>query len=217
MSVQQVVAASEALVKAHMAKYDPSHDWAHVERVRNTALRLARTLPGVDVVVVELAALFHDLADAKYSPTASLTSLLEPITSLPSFSAVSPAQLALVLRIVPAVSYSAETRLRAAGEWTGWHATCAELHAVQDADRLDAVGAVGVLRTAAYSGAKRRVLLEGTEEPGASCEAHFADKLLQVKGWMKTEAGRREAETRHQTMVAFLEALEAEKAMWAPI
>ncbi|KAL1405190.1 hypothetical protein Q8F55_008815 [Vanrija albida] len=208
-----VVSRVEALVKHHMQQYDPSHDWAHVDRVRNVALGLGKTLPGADIVVIELAALMHDLADAKYSQS---TSLPDNVTRLlDEEPGLSRHQIDTILRIVPAVSYSTEKKLRAAGAWGEWHDTCAELHAVQDADRLDAIGAIGVMRCAAFSGAKNRVLLE--REPnvaGVSCEGHFYDKLLKIKDLMKTDAGRQEAEQRHATMVSFLDALNQERNLW---
>jgi uncharacterized protein len=88
------------------------------------------------------------------------------------------------LQIVPNVSWSTESKLRKAGEWTDWHNTCPELHAVQDADRLDAVGAVGVMRCAAFSGVKGRRLLDDAEGSD-SAEGHFADKLLLIRDRMK--------------------------------
>lgn len=88
----------------------------------------------------------------------------------------------LIQRIIPCISYSTETKLIRANGWTEWHKTCSELMIVQDADRLDAIGAVGVLRCAAFSGAKGRTLLgKGTE----TAEQHFYDKLLNVKDRMK--------------------------------
>lgn len=91
--------------------------------------------------------------------------------------------------MVPSVSWSTEKKLRAAGEWSAWHDTCAELHAVQDADRLDAIGAVGVMRCAAYSATKNRILIESDdaeeEQEGETAEAHFHDKLLKIKDRMK--------------------------------
>lgn len=104
-----------------------------------------------------------------------------------------------ILSIIPSVSYTAETALLAAGEWT-WQKDCLELHAVQDADRLDAIGAVGILRCAAYSGATKRVLVEGEDTGSKSAEAHFEEKLLKVRDRMKTAFGKEEAERRHQTV-----------------
>lgn len=72
--------------------------------------------------------------------------------------------------------------------WTQWHETCPELHAVQDADRLDAIGAVGILRVAAFSGAKGRELV-GKREGVDTAEQHFYDKLLKVRERMKVSPG----------------------------
>lgn len=104
-----------------------------------------------------------------------------------------------ILSIIPSVSYTAETALLAAGGWT-WQNDCLELHAVQDADRLDAIGAVGILRCAAYSGATKRLLVENGDTGGKSAEAHFEEKLLKVRDRMKTAFGKEEAERRHQTV-----------------
>ncbi|OWT40843.1 hypothetical protein C362_01056 [Cryptococcus neoformans Bt1] len=205
-----LIVRAEELVRAHMAKYDPSHDWAHVDRVRKMAMTIARSMMdnAPDLLIVELTALFHDLSDYKYakpgSPTLSdmLLPILQPQISMETIDRI--------LSIIPSVSYTAETALLAAGEWT-WQKDCLELHAVQDADRLDAIGAVGILRCAAYSGATKRVLVEDEDTGGKSAEAHFEEKLLKVRDRMKTAFGKKEAERRHQTMVHFLASLQAEK------
>ncbi|WWD18218.1 hypothetical protein CI109_102668 [Kwoniella shandongensis] len=204
---------AEELVRAQMAKYDPSHDWPHVDRVRKLALKIAKTMtPVPDLLVVELAALFHDLDD-KYSTSTSspLSTLLSHLLSHPSLT---PSQSSLILAIIPNISYTSELRLTSSSptQWT-WQTSCPELHAVQDADRLDAIGSIGILRVAAYSGAKGRKLMEDQEmeKKGVSAEGHFKEKLLKVKDRMKTDYGREEAERRHQTMVNFLADLERER------
>ncbi|KAK1927723.1 hypothetical protein DB88DRAFT_479030 [Papiliotrema laurentii] len=193
---------AEDLVRRHMAQYDPSHDWAHVDRVRRTALRIATTVhPAPDMLVVELVALFHDLAvPAKYGPTDALETTLEPFfQSATSSGSLTLAQQTLVLKIIPNISWSTEKKLRSQGAWSEWHKTCSELHAVQDADRLDAIGAVGILRCAAYSGAKGRKLV-ADEIGDDTAESHFGDKLLLIKDRMKTAWGREEALKRHETV-----------------
>lgn len=122
---------------------------------------------------------FKPLTTAKYADDS--TEPLEVVAAR-AFEYITPAQRDLVLKIIPSVSYSKEQKLRAAGQWT-WQDGCVELHIVQDADRLDAIGAIGVLRTAAFSGVKGRLLVE--EGDGESCEAHFGDKLLKVREYMK--------------------------------
>lgn len=119
--------------------------------------------------------------------------MLEPFFSSPEAkTAITQGQVDLIQRIVPSVSWSTEKKLRASDQWTGWHDGCAELHAVQDADRLDAIGAVGVMRCAAFSGAKGRKLV-GEEGDGvdSSAEGHFHDKLFLIKDRMKVGSGER--------------------------
>ncbi|OCF31843.1 hypothetical protein I317_03347 [Kwoniella heveanensis CBS 569] len=164
--------------------------------------------------------------------TPSLSDLLSPFLSHPSLSS---AQSSLILQIIPSVSYTSELQLSSVGEWT-WQTTCPELHAVQDADRLDAVGGVGIMRCAAFSCKINRRLVEDDEEgtKGKSAEGHFEVKLLRVRDRMKlreghahngvrahsrmfpttslqTPFGREEAEKRHQTMLDFLAAVERER------
>ncbi|WVF70987.1 hypothetical protein IAT40_005783 [Kwoniella sp. CBS 6097] len=208
-----LIRQAEEFVKEHMAGYDPSHDWAHVDRVRRLALRIAKSIsPIPDLLVVELAALFHDLTGKYITPsTPSLSVLLSPFLTHPSLS---QKQSTLILQIIPSISYTSELKLSSSGSWT-WQTTCPELHAVQDADRLDAVGGVGIMRCAAFSCKVNRNLLEDdeVETKGKSAEAHFEEKLLRIRNRMKTLFGREEAEKRHQTMVDFLAAVERERAL----
>ncbi|KAI9634488.1 uncharacterized protein MKK02DRAFT_38018 [Dioszegia hungarica] len=207
---QACLKVAEDLVKRHMAQYDPSHDWAHVERVRNTAVRIAAGLPGVDMKVVELAALFHDVA-AKYTSSSTLRDTLAPFLNHPLTAAsLTHAQVFNILDIVPCVSWTAEKTLRAKNEWTERHGAWLELHAVQDADRLDAIGAIGIMRCSAFGAVKGRLLVDDGEGEGSS-EAHFEEKLFLIKDRMKTDFGKAEAERRHSTMKAWMEALQAEK------
>ncbi|KAK6907667.1 hypothetical protein I203_101665 [Kwoniella mangroviensis CBS 8507] len=205
---QDLLNKAEAFVRAHMAGYDPSHDWPHVDRVRRLAMRIAKTLnPQPDLLVVELAALFHDLDDKYRTPSSpTLSSLLSPLLS---HASLSPKQADLILQIIPSVSYTSELKLTKNGEWT-WQFSCAELHAVQDSDRLDAVGSVGIMRCAAFSCKVNRKLVEDSEG-GESAEGHFEVKLLRIRDRMKTPFGKEEAERRHQTMVEFLSSLSREK------
>lgn len=121
---------------------------------------------------------------AKYGPTTTLHATLEPFFSLSAtLRSVTNVQRDLILRIIPSISWTAEIKLRASDQWTEWQDTCVELHAVQDADRLDAIGAVGILRVAAYEGAKGKVLID--DGLGHSAESHFEEKLLKIRDRMK--------------------------------
>ena len=134
---------------------DPIIILSIVRRVRRTALRLARSLSGAapDLLTVELSALLHDVLDKKYVPPSSYghnpRAFFEPFFKRAAAAAATALDLRadgradVIVRIVENVSWSNEFRLRASGEWGPWHETCVELHCVQDADRLDAIGAFG--------------------------------------------------------------------------
>ncbi|WWC88203.1 uncharacterized protein L201_003108 [Kwoniella dendrophila CBS 6074] len=210
-SYEDLLKKAENFVRDHMAGYDPSHDWPHVDRVRRVAIRIAKTLePQPDMLVVELAALFHDLDD-KYrtesSPT--LSDLLSPFLSHPCLTSN---QAELILKIIPNISYTSEIKSRSKNQWT-WQDECKELFAVQDSDRLDAIGSIGIMRCSAFSCKINRKLLHDNEDDGHGAEDHFEEKLLKIRDRMKTPFGREEAERRHQTMVSFLESLQKEKEL----
>lgn len=127
-----LLAAAERLARTHHAQYDPSHDFYHVERVRRLALAIARSLSGpVDPFVVQLAALFHDLLDAKYLPKDAPAPTARD--HLAGFWALYGAGLSderrrLVERIIENVSHSKEVKRIKEGRQTEWHETCQELH-----------------------------------------------------------------------------------------
>ncbi|KZV88341.1 hypothetical protein EXIGLDRAFT_741174 [Exidia glandulosa HHB12029] len=206
------VDAAEKLMREAMAHNDPSHDPLHVLRVRHTAMKLARGIPSVDLFVVELAALLHDILDKKYVPEGTdARAHFAPFFA--QFSDVLSAERAeLVLRVVEHVSWTTEKKLRAAGQWGAWHDKCLELHCVQDADRLDAIGAIGVLRCAAYSSRIDRPLyvppVLGDAEDSAI--GHFHVKLVHIRDQLKTAEGKRLGEQRHNFLLQFLEHVDQE-------
>ncbi|KAG5360777.1 hypothetical protein CJU89_3867 [Yarrowia sp. B02] len=178
-------------VTNHMQQFDPSHDMHHVNRVVRTAKVLARkvaeTQP-VDQKVVEVAALLHDVNDSKYRD--QLNNGEDVLLKCLKESDLTQEQQDLVVKIAHNMSYSTEKKLREAGQWGKWHDECVELHIVQDADRLDAIGAMGILRLAAYSGAKNRPLVLTGDEDDEDTMWHFGSKLLHMHKKMKTVPGR---------------------------
>lgn len=171
---QLALSAAEKLMITTMARYDPSHDVFHgtaccgaplvafdltsyglypsVQRVRKTALSLARSLPhkNPDLLVVELAALLHDVLDKKYVPVAEASDpyayflpFFESLAKDCALDLISDGRAALIVKIVENVSWTTEKKLRESDKLEEWHTTCTELHCVQDADRLDAIGAFG--------------------------------------------------------------------------
>ncbi|PWN17940.1 hypothetical protein BCV69DRAFT_285532 [Microstroma glucosiphilum] len=304
-----VVGHAERFVRAKFAGQDVSHDWHHLHRVRLNALRIARSLQDgdeelptessngegssaatgvgaaavmgrhVNLLIVELAALLHDMCDRKYLPAGAsshprsytaLAVLSELWDSLPApaqgATALSDAERETIERIVDCVSWSKDQERRRRREarrekrralqaerredertrgpesilseeaeeerrrqeeeeeeadvlFQQWEASCPELWCVSDADRLDAIGSIGILRCAAYSAIKNRPLHIFPSNPGSglgldkgtddarareeSCLAHFDDKLLKIHGdRLYTPLARREAE-RRQEVVSF--------------
>ncbi len=125
-----------------------------VRRVRDLALKIGRTMePSPDLLVIEVAALMHDMADKKYvriPEGMSLATYFTPVfegLDLPEGSKaidiLGQERIELIGRVVENVSWTTEKRLRKEGLWGKWHSECEELHCVQDADRLDAIGAIG--------------------------------------------------------------------------
>lgn len=183
---EDVIRLAEDFVRRAFANHDPSHDYHHVDRVRLLALSLTLSPeiglgPPIDVLVVELGALFHDLIDSKYSSSdLSSSSVLAPFfTSVTSIhpDALSPAQIATIEKIVSNVSWSKDERRRqqqrqqtvedgpvlsqqtqADSELNHWLATCKEFWCVSDADRLDSIGSIGIMRCSAFSCVKSRPL-----------------------------------------------------------
>lgn len=201
-----------AFVEEQMRSNDASHDFEHVCRVLRVAQRIAEaeeyTAEQMDAVT--FGALLHDVADHKYvdnpeGPIAEMERLLSEL-------GVPRSTIEEVRYIVENLSYTREVAAEAAGEKL--RATPA-FAAVQDADRLDAIGAVGVARCLTFGGAKTRALYDPSS-PGPPAEggggagrrdtlAHFYEKLLGLEDRMKTGAGRRLAGERTAFMRRFLE------------
>ncbi|KAF9478330.1 hypothetical protein BDN70DRAFT_880100 [Pholiota conissans] len=211
-----VIREAEKVMVEAMARYDPSHDRYHVQRVRKTALLLARSIvPTPDLLTVELAALLHDVLDRKY---VSAEQASDPYGFfLPIFASMAEAQDAdagdvldlvkdgrakIIAQIIDSVSWSTEKKLRENGKWGSWHDQCMELHCVQDADRLDAIGAFGIMRCAAYSTVTNRPLHTPSDDPESPHTAiqHFHDKLLHIHERLKTAPGKKLGDKRHKAV-----------------
>lgn len=207
-----VLAAAEAYVRDVLGGDASGHDPAHVFRVRRTALHIGRR-EGADPYVVELAALLHDVADWKLHDG---DAEIGPRRAREWLAArgVEPANVEHVAEIVRDLSFkgaSVATPMRTL-----------EGRVVQDADRLDAIGAIGIGRAFAYGGAKGRALHDPAIPPLAFESAasyvanrgptlnHFHEKLLLLKDRMNTAAARAIAERRHRFLEEFLERFLAE-------
>ncbi|MCJ1319276.1 hypothetical protein MMC15_004612 [Xylographa vitiligo] len=212
-----LIARVKEFVKKYMSQpcYDASHDYNHIQRVLALAehiLSVEQTVDSsvpYDPTIVILAALMHDVGDHKYRPTIMLASD-DPdtyVTTTLIDLGAPPVQARYVQTIVKSVSYSHEVRDPA--QIRGVLLQYPELAIVQDADRLDALGAVGIGRTFTYIGAKGKRTDDGMQET----IRHFEEKLERLVGMMKTREGKRLAIERTQRLKVFKEWWEEENAM----
>jgi len=208
-----LVAAVAASVRRLMEGDGTGHDWWHVWRVWKTAERLARTERKADPVIVSLGALLHDVGDWKFHG---------------GDEEAAPREAAKLLRKARAgrevVDRVAEVcrEISFKGAGVADRPTSLEARIVQDADRLDALGAVGIARAFAYGGAKGRLLYEPGVKPvlHGSFAAykkskshtinHFHEKLLLLKERLHTKAARRIARERHAFLETYLRRFHAE-------
>ena len=192
----------EAHVRSAFASFDGSHDFAHLERVLANARALSalESAPPALSALVDAAALLHDMDDKKYGgDEAAQPRARAALAACGADAAFTERALA----VVRGVSYTSEVARLAAGAGAGAPAAAptdpdVELATalVQDADRLDAMGATGIARVFCFGGARGRPLAESVQ--------HFHDKLLKLRDMFKTGAGRALAGERHDTMVQFL-------------
>ena len=187
---------------------DASHDYQHIERVYKNAETILQSEPQADAQIVRLAVLLHDVSDAKYTQTKEAEERILQKLDL------TDEQRQHIRDIIASVSFNGGNELQA---------KTIEAKIVRDADRLDAIGAVGIARTFAYGGAKGRKLYDDAEEARAQMSVeeyrtkstasvtHFYEKLLLLKDLMVTEKGKQMAEERHAFMVSFLEQLQKER------
>lgn len=208
-----IIRQTETHVRSVLEGDGSGHDWWHIDRVRNTAMHLAEVENDTDRFVVELAALLHDIADWKFHGGDEQAGPAAARSWLAGLH-VDEGVIAHVCDIIAHLSYK--------GAGVATPMSTKEGMVVQDADRLDAIGAIGIARAFAYGGHKNRALWDPGEEVrlhqsfeeykknAGSTIAHFHEKLLLLKDRMNTEAGKMLADGRHRHMLAFLEQFHAE-------
>ncbi len=208
----EILAATADHIRTLLAGDSSGHDWHHIERVWKTAVNIGRG-EGADLFVVELAALLHDIADWKFHGGDDEAGPRAARAWLERFE-LPAATIDPVCEIIATLSF------KGAGVATPMRTLEGEV--VQDADRLDALGAVGIARAFAYGGHKGQEIYDPSvpATPHDSFDAykknsrstinHFYEKLLLLKDRMNTTAGRQLAAERHQFMAQFLEQFYAE-------
>ncbi len=210
MTNTSIIEETIAFVKETLQDAEGGHDWFHIQRVFNSSLLIAKDEKDVDVLVVSLGALLHDIADAKFhngDETIGPKVAKDFLTSL----RVDKKVIAHVENIIKHISFKNSFDKHAK------KFTSLELQIIQDADMLDAIGAIGIARTFNYGGFKNRTLydpeiapsLNMTKEEYKKSSAptinHFYEKLLLLKDKMNTKTGKKLAEERHKFMLSFLE------------
>ncbi|WP_026694898.1 HD domain-containing protein [Peribacillus kribbensis] len=198
--------ACEGFVKEQLQNDPTGHDWHHINRVRNLALRIAAEEKAESLGLIEAAALLHDIPDEKLndSEEAGYRKLRDWLNQQ-GIDKETVLRLEEVIRAVPFKGGNNTAQLSF------------ESKIVQDADRLDAIGAIGIARTFAYGGKKGHPLyntdlpvresmtLQEYRSGNSSTIHHFYEKLLKLKDLLHTDAARRLAEERHQFMENFLQ------------
>jgi uncharacterized protein len=199
-------------VKEKLQDAEGGHDWFHVERVYNNALLIADE-EICDLEVVKLAALLHDIADSKFHNGDESIGPKIAREFLVSQS-VAEEKINHIVGIIENMSFKGGNFEKQ------FHSK--ELEIVQDADRLDAIGAIGIARTFNYGGFKNRPLYNPNIQPNLNMNKeeyknsesptlnHFYEKLLLLKDKMNTETGKKIAQKRHDFMVTFLSQFYAE-------
>lgn len=202
-----LIDACEQHVKHALANAEGGHDWWHIYRVRKLALTIAKQ-ENVNVLVVELAALLHDIADPKFNDGNEEIGPQKAFDFLTQ-NGVDYETTQHVVNIIKNMSFknSFDPQLTFSSN---------ELFVVQDADRLDAIGAIGIARTFNYGGFKNRAIYDPTIKPQqyankeeyknttAPTINHFYEKLLLLKDGMKTQTGKKIAQQRHDFMEQYL-------------
>lgn len=204
MNNKKIIDKVKVFVKQEMLKGDSGHDWSHVLRVNNTAKKIAKK-ENANLFIVELSALFHDIADSKFTngdETIAPKKVKEFLGSLKVDAEI----IDKVNYIVNHISFKKEQPIEKS----------IELKVVQDADRLDAMGAIGVARAFSYGGYKNRLMYDPKEKPNLNQTKeqyvkaegttinHFYEKLLLLKDLMNTKEGKKLAEKRHKFLEKYL-------------
>jgi uncharacterized protein len=205
MDQQKIIQKTADYIKLEFSDDSSGHDWWHIYRVWKNAITICEH-EQADSFIVQLAALLHDLDDWKFNDTGDETPMRAKAW-LDSFS-LDPSITDAVCRIIQHISFKGANVANKMNTLEGF--------IVQDADRLDAIGAIGIARAFAYGGYKNRPLYDPDSPPqshetfeqykksNSSTLNHFYEKLLLLKDMMNTPAAKRIAQERHEYMEQFL-------------
>ncbi len=210
---QQIIEAAEKYVREQLDGEGSGHDWWHIKRVLDLSVTIAYQYPKADLFVIKLGALLHDIGDHKFHNGDHTVGPRLVRDWLNKYS-VDEVSTEMIISMVKEISYK--------GAEVETPMSSLEGEIVQDADRLDAMGAIGIARTFAYGGNKNREMhnpehavenhadFESYKKTNGPTINHFHEKLLLLKERMNTEYGLDLAKKRHQYMVTFLDQFYAE-------
>jgi uncharacterized protein len=208
-----IITTTVNFVKEQLKNAEGGHDWFHIERVWKNAKLIANKETGADLHVIELGALLHDIADYKFHNGDETVGPRVARKFLEKEN-VDEQINDHVIKIIENISFK--------GGNVDQKFKSLELDIVQDADRLDALGAIGIARTFNYGGFKNRPLYDPAIEPDLNMDKetykkslsptlnHFYEKLLLLKDLMNTKTGHELAQQRHEFMEQYLEQFYAE-------
>lgn len=198
MKQEKIIIAAQKWMQSHFEKETTGHDWEHINRVWHLSKQIQAT-EGGDKFAIELAALFHDYNDSKL--TSDPAQATEVITHWMKGKEIPEEVISKIIRIIQSVSFK--------NGKNPTQASTIEEKIVQDADRLDAIGAIGIARTFTYGGTHNREIAN-RDHPENTTLQHFYDKLLLIQKQLKTKTGRELAGEKQKIMQEFIHALEKE-------
>lgn len=201
-----IISATERFVQNELGNDSTGHDWFHIERVRKNAMIIWKEEKAGDPFIIEMAALLHDIPDEKLNENArkgeeKLASFLQTID-------IQDIKKKQITQIIDSISFKGGRKIELPS---------IEAKIVQDADRLDAIGAIGIARAFAYGGKKgqpifdpqinvrEHISLEEYRNGKSSSIHHFYEKLLKLKDLLNTDKAKKMAERRQKLMELFLE------------
>ncbi|EAE6001820.1 HD domain-containing protein [Listeria monocytogenes] len=198
MKHEEIITAAQQWMQSHFEKEATGHDWEHIKRVWHLSKQI-QAVEGGDKFTIELAALFHDYNDSKL--TENPLQATEIITIWLREKEIPKEVINKIIRIIQAVSFK--------NGKNPIHASTIEEKIVQDADRLDAIGAIGIARTFTYGGAHNREIANQNHPENTTLQ-HFYDKLLLIQEQLKTTTAQEIAVEKQKIMQDFIHALEKE-------
>ncbi len=193
MASDKLIELTEIFVKENLKDYDSGHDWWHIERVRKLSAHINKEESLADPFIVDITALLHDSADSKFKG-AEIDNGYRIISEFLKKNGLEEMN-DRIMGVIKNISFSSRNKAEKSNDPLLW--------VIQDADRLDAIGAIGVARAFNYGGFRNNKIYD-PEGGTASTISHFYEKLLLLKGMMNTSTGKELAVDRHEFLEIFL-------------